>query len=174
MDGLIKERTAGEFQKLVDYSFFLNSVFDNIVYSLQKELRLPKFADWVHEKLAHAFPVDFADKIQEFALKRGVRIVRGPVVGNAKIYTSPIDAMKDGYEALVGFEMMIDEAIDVCIEDGSKPSEDFLRDILASILPNYIFQVSQFIEGLKAYDEDNIVVKFNGDFEDFIIPEFAK
>ena len=169
---LTKQRTSEEFQKLVDLSFNLNSIFDNIVYGLQKELKMPNFASFIHHTLAHSFPVDFADAIQEFALSRGVRIKRGVVYANDKIYSSAIDAMNDGYNALVQFEQALDTAIEVCIEEGSKPAEDFLRNISADLLPNYIFQMKQFADGLEAYGEDNITSSFNKDFTSYIIPYF--
>lgn len=169
---LTREATAQEFQKLVDASFNLNSIFDNIVYGLQKELKMPKLADFIHHKISHSFPIDFADAIQEFASSRGVRIKRGIVYANDKIYTSAIDALTDGYNALIAFENTLDNAIEVCIEDNSKPAEDFFRNISATILPHYIHQINRFIEGLKSYEEDNISSSFNKDFDSFVITYF--
>lgn len=172
MAELTKPRTAEAFQKLVDFSFYLNSIFDNIVYGLEKELRMPLFASFVHHTLSHSFPLDFADSIQEFALSRGVRITRGIVSPNTKIYTRATEAIEDGYKALVEFEKELDTAIEICIDDGSKPSEDFLRNISSNLLPNYIFQMAQFRDGLKAYEDDGIISSFNKDFDSFIIPYF--
>lgn len=169
---LTKPSTAEQFQKLVDFSFNLNSIFDNIVYGLEKELRMPDFASFIHHTLSHSFPLDFADSIQEFALSRGVRIKRGIVPANERIYSSAREAIQEGYNRLVEFEKVLDTAIEICIDDGSKPSEDFLRNISAELLPNYIFQMSQFIEGLKAYEADGITSSFNKDFDSFIIPYF--
>lgn len=169
---LAKQRTAEELQKLVDGAFELNSIFDNIAYGLSEDLHLPKFADFVHHVLAHSFPVDFADAIQSFANARGVRIVRGIVPSHTTIYTSPIDAVSEGYVALLNYETMLDRAIDVCIEDGDKPTEDFLRGISSNILPYYIHQLSWFVKGLKSFDEDNLVALFNKEYDGYIIDYF--
>lgn len=169
---LAKTRTAEELQKLVDGAFELNSIFDNIAYGLTEDLHLPKFGDFVHHTLAHSFPVDYADYIQNFANARGVRIVRGVVPSHQTIYSSPITAMEEGYGALVHYETMLDNAINVCIEDGDKPTEDFLRGISSNILPYYIHQLSRFVIGLKAFDEDNLVVMFNEGYEGYLVDYF--
>lgn len=169
---LAKQRTAEELQKLVDGAFELNSIFDNIAYGLSEDLNLPEFADFIHHVLAHSFPVDFADAIQSFANARGVRIVRGLVGAHETIYSSPIDAAQEGYGALLKYEKLLDEAINVCIEDGDKPTEDFLRGISSNILPYYIHQLSRFVLGLKAFDEDNLVALFNKEYSGYIIDYF--
>ena len=171
---LAKQRTAEQLQQLVDRAFDLNSVFDNIAYGLSEDLRLPNFADFVHHTLAHSFPVDFADNIQSFANARGVRIVRGAVPSHSDIYSSPIDAMVQGYQALLDYEKLLDLSIEVCIEDGDKPTEDFLRGISSNVLPYYIHQLSWFVKGLKAFDEDNLVALFNKEYEGYIIDYFKK
>lgn len=169
---LAKQRTAEQLQKLVDAAFNLNSVFDNIAYGLSEDLHLPDFADFVHHTLAHSFPVDFADTIQGFAHARGVRIVRGVVPSHTDIYSSPITAMEQGYNALLDYERLLDESINVCIEDGDKPTEDFLRGISSNVLPYYIYQLSRFVQGLKSFDEDNLVVLFNKEYDGFIVDYF--
>ena len=169
---LAKQRTAEELQKLVDGAFELNSIFDNIAYGLTEDLNLPQFGDFVHHVLAHAFPIDYADYIQNFANARGVRIVRGTVPSHTTLYSSPITAMEEGYAALINYEKMLDTAIDVCIEDSDKPTEDFLRGISSNILPYYIHQLSRFVIGLKSFDEDNLVVLFNREYEGFLIDYF--
>lgn len=166
---LTKQRTAEQLQKLVDGSFNLNSIFDNIAYGLTEDLHLPKFGDYVHHSIAHVFPVDFADYIQDFANARGVRIVRGVVPAHNTIYSSPITAIQDGLNGLLDFERLLDESINICIEDGDKPTEDFLRDISAMRLPRYIHQMMRFLQGLKSYDEDNLVVLFNSHYKDFLV-----
>lgn len=169
---LIKQRTAEQLQKLVDASFNLNSVFDNIVYGLEKELRMPKFASFIHQKLAHAYPSDFADAIQEFAISKGVRIFRGVVQSNSKIFNSAINAIDDGLSALLSFEELLNNAIDVCIEENSKAAEDFLRGLSVDVLTKHLFQMNLFRDGLLAYEDDNIVSSFNKDFESYIIDYF--
>lgn len=172
--GLTTESTSRQFQILVDYSFDLNSLFDNVVYAFQMELRMPNFAEFLHKVISHSFPVDFADYIQDFAWSRGIRIKRGAVPAHTEIYTSPIVALTECYNSLVRFEKMLDDAIEVCIKDGNKPCEDYLRNISASLLPNYIFQINQFVMGLEALDEDNITSLFNKEFKNFVIPYFQK
>lgn len=169
---LIKELTAQELQKLVDASFNLNSIFDNIVYGLQSELRMPKFASFIHHRISHSFPLDFADSIQEFASSRGVRIKRGIVYANDKIYKSAVEAISVGYNALVEFETALNSAIDICIDENSKSTEDFLRNLSVNVLNHYIHQMSRFAEGLMAYEEDNITSSFNKDFESYITEYF--
>lgn len=164
---LTKINTEKAFQSLFDSCFIANSLLDNCVYALEKELRFPKFADFIHKNIAHFYP-NLADKIQEFALKRGVRIVRGPVIGHNKTYSDPIACLQDIYDYFLEIEKIIDNAINTTIADADKTSEDFFRNIGTSIQPNYTFQISQFIEGLKFYDEDNILASFNGGFEHYI------
>ena len=171
---LAKQRTAEQLQKLVDGAFDLNSIFDNIAYGLSEDLYMPNFADFVHHTLAHSFPVDFADNIQNFANARGVRIVRGIVPSHTDIYNSPITAMEQGYSALLDYERLLDESINVCIEDGDKPTEDFLRGISSNMLPYYIHQLSRFVQGLKSFDEDNLVTLFNKEYDGFIVDYFKK
>jgi ferritin len=164
---LTKIGTEKAFQSLFDSCFTANSLLDNCVYALEKELRLPKFADFIHKNIAHFYP-NLADKIQEFALKRGVRIVRGAVIAHDKVYLDPIACLQDVYNYFLEIEKNIDNAINISISEMDKTSEDFFRHIGTNIQPNYTFQISQFIEALKFYDEDNILASFNSGFEDFI------
>lgn len=169
--GLSKETTKLEAEKLFNMYFQMNSKLDTIVYCLQNDFNLTRFADFVHHSLSHLMPL-WADNIQEFADLRGDKFHRSALQASVGDYNSPIECMKDAYEYCLELERQLNIGIKTAIQNDDLMYEDFLRDFNFSKQAQLTHQIYKFKVALEDYDEDNIVALFNKDFDSYIIPYF--
>lgn len=154
-------------QKIYDMFFQSNSILDNVSNALDVSFNLPLFGEYIHLHTSHPQPL-IADLITDFARLRGTRIGRGALEANLYDFKSPIEAMQEAFDYHLAIEDEISKTIDLCISLNDKKWEDFFRAFQVDNVIKYTHQFAKFIDGLKDYDEDNIVASFNKDFKAYI------
>lgn len=167
---MTKNSTLQEVQKLFDMYFQANSMLDNIVYALDIDFNMSKFADFIHIQISHKMPL-LADEINDFGRLRGDRFFRGALVANDRQYISALEALGDIRNYFIQIEEQLNHTIDVAINDGMKMWEDFLRTFQVDEQAKYTHQIRKFISGLSDYAEDGIVASFARDFVAYITLE---
>jgi hypothetical protein len=170
--GLTSDNTLREVQKLFDMFFQGNALFDRLVYLLDIKFNMPKFQSFMHHAISHRLPLD-ADKIQEFGSLRGDLFYRGALTEASEDYASVSAAIHAGAIFFAEVEKQCGIVIRTAIENGDLMYEDFIRDFEIHTVAPYIKQMVVLYTAALDYERENSIAKFNGDFSDFVIPEFA-
>ena len=67
-------------QMAMDRCFSMNALCDRMVYVMEGQWFLTKFAGEFHHKIAHAYP-DWADKLGDILLGEGETVTQGQTIG---------------------------------------------------------------------------------------------
>jgi ferritin len=159
--------TMQEVQKLFDMYFQANSLLDNVVYALDVDFNMSKFADFIHIQISHQMPL-LADKIEAIGSKMGERFRRGALNANNKDYVSPIEALEDVYNYFIEIDNQINKAIDIANNDKMKKWATFLDTFAIDDQLKYTHQMKKFILGIQDYNGDGIMASFAKDFGAYI------
>lgn len=151
--------------QLLSMFFKMNSIADNMAYSLDVDLKCPNASKIFHEKYAHAFPSEiFADKLSEDMTMLGYRPRRIGFSGDTHDYEDIVSLFNDNLEEILKVKESIENCIDELDYDiGNKAIILTLEDLLKNLLP-YIHQSKIWLQQAERYGEKNY--KFNLDFED--------
>lgn len=172
--GLTSEDSYTEILKLYNLCFDANSLCDRIVYVCSIKFNMIKFAEWFHQKIAHAFTGDlFADGIEAYGELRGDLFYRGEITRHSEDYASVTDAMKSFVLKVTEIEKQCRKAIHTCADNGDEGFEDYLRDLNLSHISPMLKQAMVFYNATKDYELHNALYKWNKDFYAWIIPYFA-
>lgn len=165
--GMTKNKTLKEVQKLFDMYFQANSLLDSASYFLDIDCIMPRFADFIHEHMAHAMPL-IADQISDFARLRGDKLHRGGLEARLSNFDSAYTCMYDIFKYFINIEEQIDIATNTAKTEDMKMWEDFLRELQISKQSAFTHQASVFLKAIKAYERDGILSSFNKDFKSYI------
>lgn len=154
-----------ELNKLLSMFFKMNSITDNMAYSLAVDLKCPNVSTIFHEKYAHVFPSDkFADKLSDDMIMYGYRPRRIGFEGDTHNYENIIDLFNDNYEEILKIKSCIENLIEELDYDiSNKMIILTLEKILENLLP-YVHQSKIWLEQVENYGEHNY--KFNLDFKE--------
>ena len=154
-----------ELNKLLSMFFKMNSIADNMSYSLAVDLKCPNASKIFHERYAHVFPSDiFADKLSEDMIMCGYRPRRLGYDGDTHNYEDIITIFNDNFEEILKIKQFIENLIDELDFDiGNKIVILTLEKLLENLLP-YVHQSKVWLDQAECYGERNC--KFNLDFKD--------
>ena len=104
-----KKRKLGDYvdielklNQLLSMFFKMNSIADNMAYSLAIDLKCPNASKIFHEKYAHAFlSEDFADKLSEDMIMLGYRPRRVGFSGDTHDYEDVVSLLNDNLEEIL-------------------------------------------------------------------------
>ena len=116
-------------QAAMDRCFFMNAVCDRMVYVMQGQWFLTKFASEFHHKIAHAYP-DWADKLGDVLLGEGENVTRGPGDAQAQHYQSPAQLLAGYREVALATRRMIGDAYYAAFDNAEAGTAAVLADIL--------------------------------------------
>lgn len=119
-------------QAAMDRCFFMNALCDRMVYVMQGQWFLTKFASEFHHKIAHAYP-DWADKLGDILLGEGENVLRGPVESQAQDYQSPAQLLAVYRDEALAARRMIGDAYYAAFDN----SEAGIAAVLADILEDF-------------------------------------
>lgn len=171
--GLTSEDSYTEILKLYNLCFDANSLCDRIVYVCSIKFNMIKFAEWFHQKIAHAFTGDaFADGIEAFGELRGDLFYRGEITRHSEDYASVTDAMKSFVLKVTEIEKQCRKAIHTCADSGDEGYEDFLREFNMTQIATMLKQAMVLYNATKDYELHDNLYKWNKDFHAWIIPAF--
>lgn len=166
--GLTSEKTLNEVQKLFDKFFDLNSLLDRHVYLLDIKWNLPAYQNYVHKSLSHQMPL-YSDIIQEFGSLRGDLFYRGQVPMHNEMYATVYEMTEAFVMELAETEKLCANAIKEAIANGDLMYEDFMRDFQIKYIAPLTKQAVVFYNAIKEYETTGNLMKWNKDFESYII-----
>lgn len=151
--------------QLLSMFFKMNSIADNMAYSLASELKCNNISQIFHLKYAHVFTSDkFADKLSDYMLALGYRPRRMNFSGDTHDYSDIISLFNDNFEEILKLKDCIENTIDELDYDSSNKSIILiLEDLLKDLIP-YVNQSKIWLQQAESYGENNY--KFNLDFKD--------
>ena len=154
-----------ELNKLLNMFFKMNSIADNMSYSLAMDLKCPNASKIFHEIYAHVFPSSkFADKLSDDMLMIGYRPRRMSIEGDGYDYDDLSTLFNDNYEEISKIKNYIENLIDELDYDvGNKIVILTLEKLLENLMP-YIHQSKIWLEQATMYGDSKH--KFNLDFKD--------
>lgn len=116
-------------QAAMDRCFFMNALCDRMVYVMQGQWFLTKFASKFHHKIAHAYP-DWADKLGDVLLGEGENVTRGPVESQAQDYQSPAQLLEVYRDETLTTRRIIGDAYYAAFDNAEAGIAAVLADIL--------------------------------------------
>ena len=116
-------------QTAMDRCFFMNALCDRMVYVMQGQWFLTKFASEFHHKIAHAYP-DWADKLGDILLGEGENAIRGSVESQAQDYQSPAQLLAVYRDEALAARRMIGDAYYAAFDNAEAGIAAVLADIL--------------------------------------------
>ena len=116
-------------QAVIDRCFFMNALCDRMVYVMQGQWFLTKFASEFHHKIAHAYP-DWADKLGDILLGEGENVIRGPVESQVQDYQSPTQLLAVYRDEALATRRMIGDAYYAAFDNAEAAIAAVLADIL--------------------------------------------
>ena len=116
-------------QAVIDRCFFMNALCDRMVYVMQGQWFLTKFASEFHHKIAHAYP-GWADKLGEILLGEGENVIRGAVESQAQDYQSPAQLLAVYRDEALATRRMIGDAYYAAFDNAEAGTAAVLADIL--------------------------------------------
>lgn len=168
MKGFISDRTNNAITLIVARAFNGNALFDNIHYNLDVVFNMPVANDIVHLRVAHWLPAPFADDIQDFQSRRGVKPSRPMVEPQSKTYESYVDCFSDALEYFRDLESDFKNAIKIADEDSEIESRIFLENTYMDVL-KFTKQMMIWKEKAIEYDNNADGYLFDTNFESFTI-----
>ena len=147
--------------------FKMNSICDNMYYSLAYELKCPIAAKIFHLKYAHAFPGDkFADKLSDAMIRYNLRPVRKGFEGDEHKYESICELFEKNCKEIYNLQDLIINTIgELDYEIYNKPIIIVLDEILYDL--TYYCHQADIWEN-KSIDYKDDVSSFDDNFDDFI------
>lgn len=147
-------------QAAMDRCFFMNAVCDRMVYVMQGQWFLTKFASEFHHKIAHAYP-DWADKLGDVLLGEGENVTRGPVDAQAQDYQSPAQLLAVYRDEALATRRMIGDAYYAAFDNAEAGTAAVLADILEDFQEDMVAQayllagkVAQYANNFAQIDSD--------------------
>ena len=116
-------------QAVIDRCFFMNALCDRMVYVMQGQWFLTKFASEFHHKIAHAYP-GWADKLGDILLGEGENVIRGAVESQAQDYQSPAQLLAVYRDEALATRRMIGDAYYAAFDNAEAGTAAVLADIL--------------------------------------------
>ena len=116
-------------QAAMDRCFFMNAVCDRMVYVMQGQWFLTKFASEFHHKIAHAYP-DWADKLGDILLGEGENVTRGSVDAQAQDYQSPAQLLAAYRDEVLTTRRVLGDAYYTAFDNAEAGVAAVLADIL--------------------------------------------
>lgn len=116
-------------QAVIDRCFFMNALCDRMVYVMQGQWFLTKFASEFHHKIAHAYP-EWADKLGDILLGEGENVIRGAVESQAQDYQSPAQLLAVYRDEVLATRRMIGDAYYAAFDNAEAGIAAVLADIL--------------------------------------------
>ena len=145
--------------------FKMNSIADNMAYSLDTELKCREAAQIFHQKYAHVFPSDiFADLLSDKMSELGLRPRRLGFDGDFEGYENIVLLFSDNYEQINNLRKKIYETFEVLDYDvENKPITLILEEMILSI-SKYVHQSKIWKDNAEKYAQD--WTDFNVHFKD--------
>lgn len=116
-------------QAVIDRCFFMNALCDRMVYVMQGQWFLTKFASEFHHKIAHAYP-DWADKLGDILLGEGENVIRGAVESQAQDYQSPAQLLASYRDEVLATRRVLGDAYYTAFDNAEAGVAAVLADIL--------------------------------------------
>lgn len=116
-------------QAAMDRCFFMNAVCDRMVYVMQGQWFLTKFASEFHHKIAHAYP-DWADKLGDILLGEGENVTRGSVDAQVQDYQSPAQLLASYRDEVLATRRVLGGAYYTAFDNTEAGVAAVLADIL--------------------------------------------
>jgi len=135
--------------------FKMNSIADNMAYSLDTELKCREVAQIFHKKYAHVFPSDvFADLLSDKMSELGIRPRRLGFEGDVSDYDNLVVLFSDNYTEINNLRKKIYETFEVLDYDvENKPITLILEEMILSI-NKYVHQSEIWKDNAEKYDQD--------------------
>ena len=151
-------------QAAMDRCFFMNTLCDRMVYVMQGQWFLTKFASEFHHKIAHAYP-DWADKLGDVLLGEGENVIRGPVDAQAQDYQSPAQLLAVYRDEALATRRMIGDAYYAAFDNAEAGVAAVLADILEDFQEDMVATAIR-MAGMAAHYGENFA-EFDSDTELF-------
>ena len=116
-------------QAAMDRCFFMNALCDRMVYVMQGQWFLTKFASEFHHKIAHAYP-DWADKLGDILLGEGENVTRGSVDAQVQDYQSPAQLLASYRDEVLATRRVLGGAYYTAFDNTEAGVAAVLADIL--------------------------------------------
>ena len=116
-------------QAAMDRCFFMNALCDRMVYVMQGQWFLTKFASEFHHKIAHAYP-EWADKLGDILLGEGENVIRGAVESQAQDYQSPAQLLASYRDEVLATRRVLGDAYYTAFDNAEAGVSAVLADIL--------------------------------------------
>ena len=116
-------------QVAMDRCFLMNAICDRMVYVMQGQWFLTKFASEFHHKIAHAYP-DWADKLGDILLGEGENVTRGSVDAQAQDYQSPAQLLASYRDEALVTRRVLGDAYYTAFDNTEAGVAAVLADIL--------------------------------------------
>lgn len=116
-------------QMAMDRCFSMNALCDRMVYVMEGQWFLTKFAGEFHHKIAHAYP-DWADKLGDILLGEGETVSRGAVESQAQDYQSPAQLLASYRDEVLATRRVLGDAYYTAFDNAEAGVAAVLADIL--------------------------------------------
>ena len=148
-------------------SFFqMNSIADNMAYSLDCELNCPQASEIFHHKFAHVFPSDtFADKLSEIMVQEGVRPIRKSLEANVDIYDNIELLFNDAYTEMEKLKKKILDVIEFLDYNKSCKVFVIVLENMAEVAGSLLHQCDTWRQKARLYSASPEL--FDANFEGF-------
>lgn len=151
-------------QMAMDRCFSMNALCDRMVYVMEGQWFLTKFAGEFHHKIAHAYP-DWADKLGDILLGEGETVTRGPVDAQAQDYQSPAQLLAVYRDEALATRRMIGDAYYAAFDNAEAGTAAVLADILEDFQEDMAAPAIR-MAGMAAHYGENFA-EFDSDTELF-------
>lgn len=168
-DENINIETKNKVQELVRFCFEANSKMDVIVNRLDVVFNLPKTSDIIHQKIAHAYPVIFADKITDFLSKRNIKVSYGNIPLQNSEYKEISDCFKEMILIQNNIENKTVECIDIAEDNNDVAIKIFLENFLVDTVILYTKQANILYNSALKFEDDGIISSFDNIIDSLII-----
>lgn len=116
-------------QTAMDRCFSMNALCDRMVYVMEGQWFLTKFAGEFHHKIAHAYP-DWADKLGDILMGEGENVTRGPIEPQAQDYQSPAQLLAAYRDEVLTTRRVLGDAYYTAFDNAEAGVAAVLADIL--------------------------------------------
>lgn len=169
MSGLINDKVSKSLNDLVRLCFESNAKVDRIVNLLDCKFNMPKTSNLLHQKLAHAYPVIFADKLTDYGLLRNNDSNYGNIPVIDKNYETIIQMFEDILEIQMNIEEQVKNTIDISDEERDYSTRIFIENFYVDIVVKYTKQALILLKAIKDFDEKDILPLFDSNIENYMI-----
>lgn len=168
---LITDTVNKSLNNIVLQCFYVNRQEDRAMTELSVKFTMNQTSDLLHPILAHS-SLALADFIGDYQDQRNVLTEYGLVPADNTDYNNVLEIFEKSLEYWKSLEKSIQDAIEICLDEGDTTTRVLLESFLIKIIP-FTAQVILLCDKIEAYETNGAFGRmlFDSNIESFIIAE---